>query len=51
MRVPSRIRGPRPSFKEAGILMLTDTVEAASRTMQEVTGEKLQDLGRSVGQS
>jgi len=36
--------GPRPSSKEAGILMLTDTVEAASRTMQDITGEKLEDL-------
>ncbi|MCY4205238.1 MAG: HDIG domain-containing protein [Bacteroidetes bacterium] len=39
-----RYPGPRPSSKEAGILMLTDTVEAASRTMQNVTGEKLQEL-------
>ena len=36
--------GPKPGSKEAGILMLTDTVEAASRTMQEVTEEKLRDM-------
>ncbi len=36
--------GPRPNSKEAGILMLTDTVEAASRTMKDVTGEKLERL-------
>lgn len=39
-----RYPGPRPRSKEAGILMLTDTVEAASRTMQDVTAEKLQEL-------
>ncbi len=36
--------GPRPNSKEAGILMLTDTVEAASRTLQDITGEKLEGL-------
>ncbi len=36
--------GPKPGSKEAGILMLTDTVEATSRTMQEVTEEKLRDM-------
>jgi len=36
--------GPQPNSKEAGILMLTDTVEAASRTMQDVTSEKLRSL-------
>lgn len=39
-----RYPGPRPDSKEAGILMLTDSVEAASRTMKDVTGEKLQNL-------
>ncbi len=39
-----RYPGPKPFSKEAGILMLTDTVEAASRTMQDVTGEKIQEL-------
>ncbi len=39
-----RYPGPRPNSKEAGILMLTDTVEAASRTLQEVTGPKIQQL-------
>lgn len=39
-----RYPGPRPNSKEAGILMLTDTVEAASRTMQDITGEKLRTL-------
>ncbi len=36
--------GPQPNSKEAGILMLTDTVEAASRTMQDATSDKLQSL-------
>lgn len=39
-----RYSGPPPASKEAGILMLTDTVEAASRTMQSVTGAKLKEL-------
>ncbi|MCY4170465.1 MAG: HDIG domain-containing protein [Bacteroidetes bacterium] len=41
---PFTYPGPQPNSKEAGILMLTDTVEAASRTMQDITSEKLQDL-------
>ena len=36
--------GPKPTSKEAGILMLADSVEAASRTMQEVTEEGLRNL-------
>lgn len=39
-----RYPGPRPTSKETGILMLTDTVEAASRTMKDMTGEKLEKL-------
>ena len=39
-----RYPGPRPTSKETGILMLTDTVEAAARTIQDVTGEKLEKL-------
>ena len=41
---PFRNPGPRPTSKETGILMLTDTVEAASRTMKDMTGEKLEKL-------
>ncbi len=41
---PFRYPGPRlPASKETGILMLTDTVEAASRTMKDMTGEKLKN--------
>ncbi|MCY3999599.1 MAG: HDIG domain-containing protein [Bacteroidetes bacterium] len=43
-----RYPGPQPNSKEAGILMLVDTVEAASRTMQEASSEKLQDLIESL---
>ena len=39
-----RYPGPRPTSKETGILTLTDTVEAASRTMKDMTGEKLEKL-------
>ena len=45
---PFRYPGPQPNSKEAGILMLVDTVEAASRTMQNVNTEQLQQLIESL---
>ncbi len=39
-----RYPGPRPRSKESGILMIADTVEAASRTLEEVTEESLLEL-------
>ena len=39
-----RYPGPRPQTKEAGILMLADGVESASRTIREPTPGRLQDL-------
>jgi len=43
-----RYSGPKPNSKEAGILMLVDTVEAASRTMQNTNPESLQNLIESL---
>ena len=43
-----RYPGPRPQTKEAGILMLTDAVEAASRSMDEVDESSLEALVDSV---
>ena len=39
-----RYPGPRPQTKETAILMLADSVEAASRTLEEPTHLRLKDL-------
>lgn len=39
-----RYPGPKPQTKEAGILMLADSVEAASKTIAEPTHAKIQGL-------
>ena len=39
-----RYPGPKPTFKEAAILMLADFVEAASRTVAEPTPPRLKDM-------
>ncbi len=39
-----RYPGPKPSFKEAGILMLADAVEAASRVLGDPTAPRLKSL-------
>ena len=39
-----RYPGPRPNSKETGILMLADSVEAASRSLAEPTHKRLQTL-------
>lgn len=36
--------GPKPQTREAGILMLADGIEAAARTLQEPTADRLQGL-------
>ncbi|MFQ6098379.1 MAG: HDIG domain-containing metalloprotein, partial [Armatimonadota bacterium] len=36
--------GPKPAFKEAGILMLADTVEAAARTLTDPNPSRIQAL-------
>ncbi|HEV8539479.1 MAG TPA: HDIG domain-containing protein, partial [Bacteroidota bacterium] len=36
-----RYPGPKPQTKEAGIVMLADTVEASTRTVNDVTPQKL----------
>ena len=44
-----RYPGPRPQSKEAAIVMLADSVEAASRTLQQPTPAKIQGLvGRII---
>lgn len=39
-----RYLGPKPKSKESAILMIVDTVEAASRSMDEVTEETMTDM-------
>jgi putative nucleotidyltransferase with HDIG domain len=39
-----RYAGPRPRTKETAIVMVADSVEAASRTIQEVTAARLEQL-------
>lgn len=36
--------GPKPQTREAGILMLADGIEAAARTLQDPTSDRLQGL-------
>ena len=43
-----RYEGPRPQTREAAIVMLADTLEAASRSMQNPTREKLDELIRKL---
>lgn len=39
-----RYGGPRPSSKETAIVMLADTIEAATRAIEEPTIDKIRDL-------
>jgi putative nucleotidyltransferase with HDIG domain len=39
-----RYPGPKPRSKESGIIMICDTVEAASRCLEEVSEQSLQEL-------
>ena len=42
--------GPRPQTKEAGILMLADSVESAARTLSERTPNRVRQLVRNIVQ-
>ncbi len=43
-----RYMGPKPQTKEAGILMLADAVEAASRSLHYPTAKRIETLVQSV---
>jgi putative nucleotidyltransferase with HDIG domain len=43
-----RYPGPRPQTKEAGIVMLADAVEAASRTLSEPTPSRIKGLVQRI---
>ena len=43
-----RYPGPKPQTREAGVMMLADAVESASRTLNEPTPKRLETLVREV---
>ncbi len=43
-----RYPGPIPQFKEAAILMIGDSVEAAARTIENPTHKKIQEVVQSI---
>ncbi len=43
-----RYPGPKPQFKEAGIIMLADAVEAAARSMKNPTAGRIQVLVEEI---
>jgi putative nucleotidyltransferase with HDIG domain len=43
-----RYPGPKPQTKEAGIVMLADAVEAASRTLSEPTSSRIRSLVQRI---
>ena len=43
-----RYPGPKPSSKEAAIVMLTDAVESATRAMQDPTPNRIENVVREV---
>ena len=46
--VSFRYPGPKPQSKESAIVMLADSIEAASRLVQEPTPQKLKELVRKI---
>ncbi|NBV84561.1 hypothetical protein EBR57_10660 [bacterium] len=44
MKEEFRYPGPKPHFKESGIVMLADSVEAAVRAMEKPTPSKIENL-------
>ncbi len=49
--VEFRYPGPKPQFKEAALVMLADSIEAAARSIEEPTPPKLTALVQSIIQS
>lgn len=43
-----RYPGPKPQFKESGVLMIADSVEAASRTLEDPSPARIQNLIKSM---
>lgn len=43
-----RYDGPKPDFKESGIILFADSIEAASRCLKKVTPQAVEDLVDSI---
>jgi putative nucleotidyltransferase with HDIG domain len=43
-----RYPGPKPQFKEAGVVMIADSIEAAARSLEEPTPVRLQNIVKNV---
>ena len=43
-----RYPGPKPQFREAALIMLADSIEAASRSLDEPTPMRLQNIVRNI---
>lgn len=43
-----RYPGPKPQTKEAGVMMLADSVESASRTLSDPTAKRIESLVKSI---
>ena len=48
MEADFRYPGPKPQTKEAGLVMLADVVEAASRTLVDPTGARIQGMVQKI---
>jgi putative nucleotidyltransferase with HDIG domain len=46
-----RYPGPKPQFKEAALVMLADSIEAAARSLDEPTPARLQNIVKNIIQS
>lgn len=46
-----RYPGPRPNTRETGVVMLADSVEAASRSIEQPTARKLESMVNSIFES
>ncbi len=43
-----RYPGPRPQFRESGLLMIADSIEAAARSLAEPTPVRIQNLVKNI---
>lgn len=43
-----RYPGPKPQFREAALIMIADSIEAASRSLDEPTPSRLQNIVRNI---
>ncbi len=46
-----RYPGPKPQFREAALVMLADSIEAAARSLEEPTSSRLQNIVKNIIQT